>query len=68
MKESEKLPKYKNLEIEVTKLWQLKALTGSVVIGADGVIKGKLTSTEIGFKVNRTSLKSKKYPLQDSVG
>ena len=37
-KQFEKLSKYKDLEIEVTKLWQLKTLTVPVIIVALGVI------------------------------
>ena len=37
--EFEKLSKYKELEIEVEKLWHMKAVTIPVVIGALGMIK-----------------------------
>ena len=39
MKVAEKLSKYKDLEIEVTKMWGMKTTTVPVVIGALGVIK-----------------------------
>ena len=39
LKEFEKLSKYKDLEIETTKMWQLKTTTIPVVVGALGVIK-----------------------------
>ena len=34
----EKLSKYKDLEIEVTKMWHLKTMTLPVVIGALGIV------------------------------
>ena len=37
--EFEKLSKYKDLEIEVEKLWHMKTVTILVVIGALGMIK-----------------------------
>ena len=39
LKEFRKLSKYKDLEIEVTKMWKLKTKTIPVVIGALGMIK-----------------------------
>ena len=39
LKECQKLSKYKDLEIEVTKMWKLKTKTILVVIGALGMIK-----------------------------
>ena len=36
---AEKLSKYKDLEIEITKMWGLKTITTSVVIGALRVVK-----------------------------
>ena len=39
VKEAEKLSKYKNLKIEITKMWGLKTITVPVVIGAVGVVK-----------------------------
>ena len=39
VKVTEKLSKYKDLEIEVEKMWGMKATTIAVVIGALGLIK-----------------------------
>ena len=39
LKEFQKLSKYKDLEIEVTKMWKLKTRTIPVVIGTLGMIK-----------------------------
>ena len=58
VKVAEKLSKYKNLKIEITKMWGLKTITVPVVIGALGVVKkgieehidkipGKINSTEL---------------------
>ena len=38
----EKLSKYKDLEIEVTKMWHLKTTTLPVVIGALGIVAASL--------------------------
>ena len=58
VKVAEKLSKYKDLEIEITKIWGMKTKIVSVVIGALGVVKkgmekeiskipGKIKSTEL---------------------
>ena len=39
LKESQNLSKYKDLEIEVTKMWKLRTKTIPVVIGALSMIK-----------------------------
>ena len=38
-KEFEKLSKYKDLEIEIVKIWKMKTKTIPVVVGALGMIK-----------------------------
>ena len=38
-KEFEKLSKYKDLKIEIVKMWKIKAKTISVIVGALGLIK-----------------------------
>ena len=43
IKEVEKLSKYKDLEIEVSKTWKMKTTTLPVVIGALGGIKKGMT-------------------------
>ena len=46
IKEVEKLSKYKDLEIEVSKMWQMKTSTVQIVIGALGLVtKGLKTYT-----------------------
>ena len=42
IKEVEKLSKYKDLEIEVTKMWEMKTSTAPIVVGALGLNKKDL--------------------------
>ena len=41
-KETEKLSKYKDLEIEVTKMWQIKTTVIPVIIGALGLVRKRM--------------------------
>ena len=54
LKKVEKLSKYKDLEIEVSKMWKMKTTTLPVVIGALGVIKKgmRLTVEKIPGTIN----------------
>ena len=42
-KEVEKISKYKDLEIEVSKMWNMKTITVPVVIGALGLVRKSLS-------------------------
>ena len=55
LKESQKLSKYKDLEIEVTKMWKFKTKTIPVAIGDLGMIK-KGTQNVIDQIPDRSSL------------
>ena len=59
IKEVEKLSKYKDLEIEVSKMWKMKKTTLPVVIGALGVIKKgmRLTVEQIPGRINIEELR-----------
>ena len=58
VKVAEKLSKYKDLEIEVTKMWGMKTTTVPVVIGALEVIKKGIEKhiEKIPGKINITEL------------
>ena len=58
VKVAEKLSKYKDLEIEITKMWGLKTRTVPVVIGALGVVKKGIENhiDKIPRKINITDL------------
>ena len=58
VKVAEKLSKYKDLEIEITKMWGLKTITVPVVIGALGVVKKGIEKhiDKIPGKINITEL------------
>ena len=58
VKVAEKLSKYKDLEIEITKMWGLKTITVPVVIGALGVVKKVIEKhiDKIPGKINITEL------------
>ena len=42
-KKIEKLSKYKDLEIEITKMWQMKTTTIPIIVGALGIVRKSLT-------------------------
>ena len=58
VKVAEKLSKYKDLEVEITKMWGLKTITVPVVIGALGVVKKGIEkhADKIPGKINITEL------------
>ena len=58
VKVAEKLSKYKDLEIEITKMYGLKTITVPVVIGALGVVKKGIEkhTDKIPGKINITEL------------
>ena len=58
VKVAETLSKYKNLEIEITKMWRLKTITVHVVIGALGVVRKGIEKYihKIRGKINVTEL------------
>ena len=53
----EKLSKYKDLEIEIRKMWQLKTIIVSIIIGKLGLIKKDLISAGINItEIQKISL------------
>ena len=58
VKVAETLSKYKNLAIEITKMWRLKTITVHVVIGALGVVRKGIEKYihKIRGKINVTEL------------
>ena len=54
VKTTEKLSKYKDLEIEVERMWGLKTITVQVVMGALGTIKNDMEnySNKIAGNIN----------------
>ena len=58
IKVAEKLSKYKDLEIEITKMWGVKTITVPVAIGALGVIKKGIANhmNKIPGNINITEL------------
>ena len=65
LKEFQKLSKYKNLEIEVTKMWKLKTkIIHPVITGAMGMIKKETRNFIDQYLVNPLYNKCTKLYLQ----
>ena len=59
-KEFDKLSKYKDLEIEINRMWNLKAITVPVIIGALGMLKKAVKITLTRSQDNHSFGESKK--------
>ena len=64
MNEFQKLSKYKDLRIEVTKMWKLKTKVIPVVTGALGMIKNGRKISLMKYLVSPLYKKCKKLYLQ----
>ena len=62
VKVAEKLSKYKDLEIEITKMWGLKTKSVPVVIGALGIVKKGIENTLARYQEKLTSQNFKRSP------
>jgi len=62
---SEKLSKYKDLETEITCIWQMRTVVIPIVVGALELLKKALNSISANCQAVTTYRKSKKQHLRE---